>query len=199
MKIKQIMIIINVNNVILFFLLFISICYSITFTNIYLFNLYNFINIILYQLLLNYYCNINIKLYTLNLFIPILYFFNNKFLFMKLLLSSYLFTFLYNYQKNNKYINLLKYFIYIFLYENNQHKIFLNDHFIILYILNIINYQLPIIYSLYLIITNLPYFTTPIFSIFIYFYIFNKYEYSYFIIFFNNILIILFFYLQNYI
>jgi hypothetical protein len=193
------MIIINVDIVISFLLLFISIIYSLTFNNIYLFNLHNIINIILYKILLYYCCNIQIKLYTLNLFIPILYFFDNKFLFMKLLLSAYFFTFLYNYQKNNKYINLLKYFIYIFLFEDNKHKFFFNDHFIILYILNIINQQIPIIYSLYYIITNLPYFTTPIFTIFIHSFIFNKNEYSFFTIFINNFLILFFIYLQNYI
>lgn len=193
------MIIINVNCVITFFLLFISISYSLTFNNIYFFNLYNIINIILYQLLLYYYCNIYIKLYTLNLFIPILYFYDNKFLFMKLLLSSYFFTFLYNYQKNNKYINLLKYFIYIFLYEDNINKFFFNDHFIILYILNIINQQIPIIYSIYLIFINLPYDFTVIFTIFIHYFIFNKFEYSPFTIFTNNFLILFFFYIKNYI
>jgi hypothetical protein len=188
--------IINKKMILLFILFALNVLYSLTFNNIILFYLINGINIIIFDLIFYYIYSKHIKLFTLNLFLCSFYFYEEKFLFTKLILTSYFFTFIYNSKKTNKIIEITKYFSYIFLFEDNQHKIFLNDHLLILYFLSIISIQLSKIYTIIQIAIIFQFNGIILFIIFLHKIIMNKYIFSNVEIFINDFCIIFLYYIK---
>ena len=182
--------------ILLFILFALNVLYSLTFNNIILFCLINGINIIIFDLIFYYIYSKHIKLFTLNLFLCSFYFYEEKFLFTKLILTSYFFTFIYNLKKTNKIIEITKYFFYIFLFEDNQHKIFLNDHLLILYFLSIISIQLSKIYTIIQIAIIFQFNGIILFIIFLHKIIMNKYIFSNVEIFINDFCIIFLYYIK---